>query len=587
MPAAPAPGKAVGGLDAAWHAAMDSWWDSVAAATPSMGRELLKPAVDQGKAFIELANGVWRTPAGDAGDNVLWRRPLHLWQQAAGSLLAARPHHQGSPDAGGEALETYRRALQDYAGALGDVSAKSLADVAESWRQRPPSAQPRAGLRTLFDLYVELGEHRYHELVCGEEFAEIGGRLINSLVECVRHGVTPAMASAAGDDHGTTASADAPAGQPEPDRIPEFSELLTDLGFGLEQTLTELQAFGEKLNVGVATLRNLGAVEVGMTAKEAVHRDGKLTLYRYLPDTAPANPVPILIVYALANRPYMMDLQPQRSLVRGLMDRGLEVYLIDWGYPDAGDAGLGLDDYVNGFIDGCVESLRHRLGVDRVNLLGVCQGGTFSLCYSALNAHKIRNLVLMVTPVDFHTPDNLLSTWLRHVDVDALVDVLGNVPGELLNWAFVSMKPLQLTGQKYLNMLDLLADEEKARTFLRMEKWINDSPAQAGECFRQFTKDLYQQNKLVTGSLRIGERLVDLQQISMPVLNVYATQDHIVPPDGTLALKKHISTSDYTTMAFEGGHIGIYVSARAQREVPRKIADWLHARCDARSEQSP
>jgi len=587
MPAATEPGNATGGLDAAWRAAMDGWWDSVANRTPVEGRELLKPAVDQGKAFIELATGVWRKPTAEAGDDVLWRQPLHLWEQAAASMLTARPCSERSTDTSGETLQAYQRALQEYAGALQDVSARSLADVADTWRKRPASAQPPAGLRELFDLYVELGEHRYHELVSSEAFAEIGGRLINSLVECVRHGLTQATATIAGIDGSAATPTDAPTVQSERGQIPDFPGLVADLGFGLEQTLTELQAFGEKLNVGVATLRNLGAIDVGTTRKEAVHHDGKLTLYRYLPDAVPANPIPVLIVYALANRPYMMDLQPQRSLVRGLMDMGLEVYLIDWGYPDAGDTGLSLDDYINGFIDGCVECLRDRLRLDRVNLLGVCQGGTFSLCYSALNAHKVRNLILMVTPVDFHTPDNLLATWLRHVDVDALVDVLGNVPGELLNWAFVSMKPLRLTGQKYLDMLDLLGDEEKARTFLRMEKWIHDSPAQAGECFRQFMKDLYQQNKLVDGSLHIGNRLVDLQQVRMPVLNVYATQDHIVPPDGTLALEKHIATSDYTTFAFEGGHIGIYVSARAQREVPQKIADWLHARGDLEFEQSP
>jgi polyhydroxyalkanoate synthase len=203
-----------------------------------------------------------------------------------------------------------------------------------------------------------------------------------------------------------------------------------------------------------------------------------------------------------------------------------------------------------------------------------------------LHAEKIHNLVLMVTPVDFHTPDNLLTTWLRHVDVDRLVDVLGNVPGELLNWAFVSMKPLRLTGQKYLDMVNLLGDEEKARTFLRMEKWIHDSPAQAGECFRQFAKDLFQQNKLIDGRLQVGDRAVDLQQITMPVLNVYATQDHIVPPDASLALGKHIGSTDYSTHAFEGGHIGIYVSARAQREVPDRIAEWLHARCGVEQKTS-
>ncbi|MEJ2090479.1 MAG: alpha/beta fold hydrolase [Gammaproteobacteria bacterium] len=314
--------------------------------------------------------------------------------------------------------------------------------------------------------------------------------------------------------------------------------------------MSELQAFGEKLDSGVATLRDLGTIHVGTSDKEAVLRDGKLTLYRYLPAGEPTNRVPVLIVYALANRPYMMDLQPQRSLIRGLMDMGLEIYLIDWGYPDRSDSNLGLDD-------------------------------------CALHPHKIRNLVLMVTPVDFHTPDNLLTTWLRHVDVDRLVDVLGNVPGELLNWAFVSMKPLRLTGQKYLDMLNLLDDEEKARTFLRMEKWIHDSPAQAGECFRQFAKDLFQKNKLVEGALQIGDRIVDLRRITMPVLNVYATQDHIVPPDASLALEGRIDSSDYTTFAFEGGHIGIYVSARAQREVPQKIAEWLQTRCDGEAEISP
>jgi polyhydroxyalkanoate synthase len=120
-----------------------------------------------------------------------------------------------------------------------------------------------------------------------------------------------------------------------------------------------------------------------------------------------------------------------------------------------------------------------------------------------------------------------------------------------------------------------------------MEKWIHDSPAQAGECFRQFVKDLFQQNKLVAGTLKIGEHVVDLGKITMPVFNVYATQDHIVPPQAALGLEERIASDDYSTLAFEGGHIGIYVSSKAQREVPQKIAAWLHARCDSISETSP
>lgn len=576
-----APQGSAQALDAAWREAVNSWWQGVADATPAQALELLKPAVDQSLAFIALTSAIGQHRASEASEDVLWHQPLRLWEQAARRMLATEFGPEGASAAFEKALHAYRRALQEYAGALRDVSARALGDVADAWPKRPPSPGSGGELRALFDLYVDMGERRYHELVSSEKFAELGGRLINNLVDCARYGRGGAAAPAV-DEPLASAPPRARAAQ-----SPPLQGLLADLGFELEQTLAELKAFGEKLNVGIETLRDLGPVDVGSSAKEVVYRDGKLTLYRYLPSSAPTNPVPVLIVYALANRPYMMDLQPQRSLIRGLMEMGLEVYLIDWGYADEQDAELGLDDYINGFIDACVDELRHRHRLDRINLLGVCQGGTFSLCYGALHAHKVRNLVLMVTPVDFHTPDNLLTTWLRHVDVDRLVDVLGNVPGELLNWAFVSLKPLRLTGQKYLDMVNLLDDREKARTFLRMEKWIHDSPPQAGECFRQFVKDLFQENKLVKGTFKIGERVVDLQQVTMPVLNVYATQDHIVPPDAALGIEGRIASADYTTFAFEGGHIGIYVSAKAQREVPQTIAEWLHARCDSEPETSP
>jgi len=159
-----------------------------------------------------------------------------------------------------------------------------------------------------------------------------------------------------------------------------------------------------------------------------------------------------------------------------------------------------------------------------------------------------------------------------------MVDTLGNVPGELLNWSFLSLKPFRLTGQKYVDMADMLDDPKKLKNFLRMEKWIFDSPDQAGEAFRQFIKDFFQRNRLITGDLEIGGRKVDLASLQMPVLNVYATQDHLVPPDASIALEGVVGSDDYSTIAFPGGHIGIYVSGRAQKEIPPAIADWLRQR---------
>lgn len=342
----------------------------------------------------------------------------------------------------------------------------------------------------------------------------------------------------------------------------------------------EMADYSRKLGHGIENLIDAGEIDTGVTARTAVYKEDKLVLYRYdHPEGVEAsNEAPLLIVYALVNRPYMTDIQEDRSTIRGLLDSGQDVYLIDWGYPDSSDYALTMDDYINGYIDRCVDHICEEHGLDSINILGICQGGTFSLCYSSMHPDKVRNLVTMVTPVDFQTPDNLLSSWVQHIDIDLLVDTIGNIPGELLNWTFLSLKPFSLTGQKYVNMVDVLDDPKKVKNFLRMEKWIFDSPDQAGETFRQFIKDFYQKNALMAGEVEIGDNVVNLANISCPVLNIYAQQDHLVPPDASKPLGGLVGSDDYTELAFPGGHIGIYVSGRAQKEVTPAIGEWLSKR---------
>ncbi len=340
----------------------------------------------------------------------------------------------------------------------------------------------------------------------------------------------------------------------------------------------EMMTTQRKLAAALDTLRQVEDVDFGVTAKDAIYREDKLVVYRFRGEKKPTARVPILIVYALVNRPYMVDLQDDRSLVKNLLARGEDVYLIDWGYPDGADRWLTLDDYINGYIDRSVDAVARHCGVDRINLLGICQGGAFSLCYAATHGEKLKNLITMVTPVDFHTPENMLSHWVQDMDVDLFVDTLGNVPADLMNQGYLMLKPVRLNQQKYIGLVDILDDKAELENFLRMEKWIFDSPDQAGEAFRQFIKDFYQGNKLVKGGLKIGPNEVHLGDIDMPVLNIFAEQDHLVPPSASRVLGEHVGTDDYTAVAFRGGHIGIYVSGRAQREVPSAIHDWLAAR---------
>lgn len=345
-----------------------------------------------------------------------------------------------------------------------------------------------------------------------------------------------------------------------------------------QAALNEALSFNHKLGAGLKTLRALGETDFGCTDKEEVYREDNLVLYRYKSSQKATTKTPLLIVYALVNRPYMVDLQPDRSIVRNLLAAGHEVYLIDWGYPDRSDRYLTLDDYINGYIRRCVAAVAARHGGGPINILGICQGGAFSLCYTAIHPQTVKNLITMVTPVDFHTPDNMLSHWTRGLDIDLFVDTLGNVPADLMNWCYLTLKPFRLLHQKYVGLVDLLDNQAELENFLRMEKWIFDSPDQAGEAFRQFIKDFYHGNKLVKGGLQIGPHAVDLKKIRQPVLNIYAEQDHLVPPAASIPLKDAVGSKDYTALAFKGGHIGIYVSGRAQREVPPAIAKWLRER---------
>jgi len=350
------------------------------------------------------------------------------------------------------------------------------------------------------------------------------------------------------------------------------------LNFDEKALLKELGDINIKFIKGANALTEIDEIDVGTAPKELIYAEDKLKLYRYAREGDATVRTPVLIVYALVNRQYMLDLQPDRSMIRNLLNLGLDVYIIDWGYPTKVDMYLGLDDYINGYIDNCVNVIRKASGFKKINLMGICQGGTFSTIYAALNPNKIQNLITLVAPIDFSTNEGLLFNWAKNMNIDALVDSYRVVPGDLLNSGFLMLMPFNLNIRKYVDMLDVMEDKEKLLNFLRMEKWIFDSPGQAGECIRQFIKDCYQGNKLVKGELKIGDKLVSLSNITMPLLNIYASGDHLVPPAATKPLNDLVGTADKTLYEFKGGHIGVFVGSKSQKELAPAISKWLKER---------
>ncbi len=340
-----------------------------------------------------------------------------------------------------------------------------------------------------------------------------------------------------------------------------------------DELSAEVAAWEKKLASGHASLRDAADAKPGASPREHVFRAGKADLYRYRPLRENVQAVPTLIVYALVNRPAMADLERERSLVRGLLEHGVDVHLIEWEDPSNLDCGRTLGDYVERDLGACVEWLDRGGGI---NLVGICQGGTFSLCYSALHPARVRNLVTTVTPVDFHTPQDMLSRWLRYVDLDLLG--AGNVAGDALNGLFLMLKPMRLMQQKYVGLVDQLGEPSAVATFMRMEQWIFDSPDLAASAVREFAQACYRDNRLVKGGLCIGGRAVDLRAITMPVLNIFAVEDHLVPPAASRVLKDLVASADYTELEMPGGHIGIYVGNRSRKLVAETIAKWLEQR---------
>lgn len=320
-------------------------------------------------------------------------------------------------------------------------------------------------------------------------------------------------------------------------------------------------------------------VDVGETPCDVVHRDNKMRLLRYRPLVQSRQVrTPVVITYALVNKPTILDLQPDRSVVRALLKQGLDVYLIDWGTPSELDQGLTLEDHVSRYMHDSVRRAMELSDAPDVTLLGYCMGGTMSVMFAAFHPDLVRNLILMAAPLDFSGDDGgLLWKWSRpeHFDVDRFVDATGNVAPEFLNSGYQYLRPVENTVGKFHGFWQMAGDDSAVENFLRMEKWVNDGIPVPRETYRQFIKDVYQENRLSEGLMILGRRRVDLGTITMPILALVGEHDHLVPKGATLRILDRLPSTDTTVFDERAGHIGLSVGSRSHRVMWPKVAEWI------------
>lgn len=366
----------------------------------------------------------------------------------------------------------------------------------------------------------------------------------------------------------------------KPEKTEQSVASVEDKKKPVEDLARELEENYRRLEKTRSVLHTAGRVEVGQTPYEVLAETRTYRLLHYQPLVGKTARTPILTVYALINKSYVLDLQPDKSWIRSLLEQGFDVYLIDWKDPASADKYVSFDDYVNSYIDDCVEIVLKKNKVDRLTLHGYCMGASMSVMYTALYQEKVRNLAVIAPVIDTERDSTVIGNMAKNMDVAKMRDTIGNLPSEQLYACYAALKPFKQGVAKYFNLVQNIDNESFVGNFLRIEKWLYDTPQIAGETFRQWISDIYQKNLLGKNEFILGDVAIDVSKITVPLLNLVADEDHLVSPECSTPLNDMVSSQDKRLMRFHTGHVGLIASSYSQNNVLPKVGQWLKMRSD-------
>jgi polyhydroxyalkanoate synthase len=326
--------------------------------------------------------------------------------------------------------------------------------------------------------------------------------------------------------------------------------------------------------------------DIAKTPKRLVWTLNKARLYQYVPVAPPEkrHKTPLLLVFAIMNRPHVLDLRPGHSFVEYMVNRGYDVYLLDWGVPGPEDSGLTYDDYTLEYLPRVVRKLKSLTGREDFSMLGWCLGALITTIYAALRPDDgLKNLVLLTAPLDFSDKTaGGFSRWASHpsFNADRIASVLGNVPGEMIDAGAKMLKPVENYVGTYVNLWDNIDDKSRVEAWHAMNTWVRDIIPMSGAAYRQLINDFYKQDRLMEGTLAIGGEPVSLARIRASLLNVIAEADHITPPCQSERIMQLVESHDKEVFRVKGGHIGIMAGRGAEKSTWPHIDAWLGARSD-------
>ena len=323
---------------------------------------------------------------------------------------------------------------------------------------------------------------------------------------------------------------------------------------------------------------------IGQTPKEVVWTLNKAKLYHYIPQVPKEqrHPVPLLLVFALMNRPSILDLRPGASFVEFMVKQGYDVYLLDWGSPGIEDKNLKFDDYTLDYMPRAIRKMKAISGSEEFSMLGWCIGAILTSVYAALRPDDgLRNLLLLTAPLDFSQKDKLtFARWTdeKYFDIDKVLATFGNMPAEMVEYGAKALKPVENYVGNYLRLWDNLNNPQVVESWHAMNTWVTDNIPIAGSAFRQLIVDLYRNNRLMTGEFIIRGERVDLAKIRANLLAIIADSDHITPCCQTEPAVAKMGSADKDVFHVSGGHIGIMAGSGAAKRTWPHINEWLAQR---------
>jgi polyhydroxyalkanoate synthase len=324
--------------------------------------------------------------------------------------------------------------------------------------------------------------------------------------------------------------------------------------------------------------------KIAQTPKELIWTLNKAKLYRYIPVVPEGrrHRIPLLLVFAIMNRPHVLDLRPGHSFAEYMLKHGYDLYLLDWGAPGPEDRNMKFDDYVLEYLPRVVRKVKAVSGSGDFSMLGWCLGALITTIYAALRPDDgLKNLILLTAPLDFS--DKKAGGFIRWTsdqsfNADKIIDTFGNMPGEMIDYGAKALKPVENYIGNYLNLWDNIDNPKVIESWHAMNTWVTDNIDMAGATYRQLINEFYKENRLMNGTLTMRGERVDLSKLRANLLNVIAEKDHITPPCQSEGVIEKVGSRDKDLYRINGGHIGIMAGSGAEKQTWPHIESWLAAR---------